>query len=110
MRKLKTRDIPAACRCIKRLGIKDDVRELAQNSKSLEGAWERGFEFVWHIFDLATETEGESLIYAFLAGPFEMTVEDVSDLDMPDLMAKLRQLCEENDLGSFFKSARALMR
>lgn len=110
MRKLKTKDIPAACRCLKSLGIKDDVRELAQNSKTLAGAWDRGFEFMWHIFDLATETAGESQLYSFLAGPFEMTAEDVADLDIPELMANLRQLCEENDLGSFFKNAGGLMK
>lgn len=110
MRKLKTRDIPAACRCLKSLGIKDDIRELAQNSNSIKDAWGRGFEFMWHIFDLATESAGESQLYSFLAGPFEMTAEEVADMEIPELVANLKQLCGENDLGSFFKNAGALMK
>lgn len=110
MRKLKTRDIPAACRCLKHLGIKDDIRKLAQNSKSIKDAWDRGFELLWRIFDLATENAGESQIYSFLAGPFEMTAEEVADLDMAELIANLKQLCEENDMGLFFKNAGELMK
>lgn len=104
MRKLKTRDIPAACRCIKRLGVKDELLEVAQNADSVKDAWSRGFEFIWRIFDLATEREGETEIYTFLAGPFELTPEEVGDMDMADLIAALKQLAAENDLKSFFDS------
>ena len=110
MRKLKTSDIPAACRCLKKLGLKDQIREIAQSSDSVKDAWSKGFDLLWNVFDIATEAEGEQHLYAFLAGPFEMTAEEVADLELPDLFADLKQLAEENDLTGFFRSAGKLMK
>lgn len=110
MRKLKTADIPAACRCLKNLGVKDELRTIAQNSDNLKEAWDKGFDLLWAIFDRATETEGESQLYAFLAGPFEMTAEEVADLEIPALISNLKQLAAENNLHVFFKSAEKLMK
>lgn len=101
MRKLKTSDIPAFCRCLKKLGVKEKVKDLAQKSDTAADAWSKGFDALWDVFDLATEAEGEAHLYAFLAGPFEMTPEEVADLPLPDLFAKCKQLAEENDLAGF---------
>lgn len=105
MRKLKTTDIPALCRTMKQLGIKDKVKSLAQNSDNIKDAWNRGFDLMWDIFDVATEAAGEKYLYAFLAGPFEMTPEEVENLDLEILMNNLKQLASENNLSAFFKSA-----
>ena len=110
MRKLKTSDIPAACRCLKKLGLKDQIREIAQNSDGIKDAWSKGFDLLWNVFDIATESEGEHHLYAFLSGPFEMTAEEVADLELPTLFANLKQLAAENDLTDFFRSAGKLMR
>lgn len=110
MRKLKTRDIPAFCRCLKKLGIKEKVEEIARQSDTAKDAWSKGFDLLWDVFDMATESEGERYLYAFLAGPFEMTAEEVADMELPELFACVRQLAAENDLAGFFKSAGALMK
>lgn len=110
MRKLKTADIPVFCRCIKRLGLKDQIKELALNAEKASDVWDFGFEFVWNLFDIATEKNGEEALYEFLAGPFEMTPEDVRDLDIDVLIHNVQQLIEENKLGGFFKSAAVLMK
>lgn len=105
MRKLKTSDIPAFCRCLKKLGIKDKIKDIAKEADSVKDAWTRGFDLVWDIFDLATEADGEKALYAFLARPFEMTPEAVEDLDIEILMNNIKQLATENNLLSFFKFA-----
>ena len=110
MRKLKTSDIPAACRCLKKLGVKDRIQAIARNADSVKDAWGQGFDLLWDVFDAATESEGEQHLYVFLAGPLEMTPEAVADLPIPDLFASLKELAEENDLAGFFKSAGALMK
>ena len=110
MRKLKTSDIPAACRCLKKLGLRDRVQEIAKNSDSAKDAWDKGFDLLWSVFDLATEQEGEQQLYAFLAGPFEMTPAEVADMEIPALFDSLKQMAEENDLAGFFKSVQALMK
>lgn len=107
MRKLKTADIPAFCRCIKRLGLKDQIRTIAQQSDNMQDAWAQGFDLLWNIFDIATEKEGEGEIYKFLAGPFEMKPAEVAALDLADLLENIQQLVADNNLAAFFKFAAA---
>ncbi len=98
-------DIFSGIRLLKRIGLKEQARELAQKSESIKDLWGNGYEFVWGIFDAATETGGEKAIYEFLAGPFEMTPADVEKLEVAKLMAMFKQLVAENDLVTFFKTA-----
>ena len=110
MRKLKTTDLPAFCRSLKKLGLKEQLKHLAMEADNIQDAWSNGFDMVWELFDVATEVGGELAIYEFLAGPFEMPPEDVADLDLDILIANCKQLAAENNLGAFFKSAAKLMK
>lgn len=110
MRKLKTADIPAFCRYIKRIGIKDEIRALAENADKLSDIWDMGFDLVWNLFDLATEKNGEKEIYSFLAGPFEMDPDAIADMEIGDFLAAIKQLAMENNLAAFFKLAQAAMK
>ncbi len=110
MRKLKTSDIPAFCRCLKRLGVKDKIQNIAKEADRAKDVWDKGFDVIWSIFDLATEAEGENVLYEFLAGPFEMTAQEVADLDLEMLFDNLKQLAAENNLTAFFKSAASSMK
>lgn len=110
MRKLKTSDIPSFCRCLKRLGVKDKIQNIAKEADRAKDVWDKGFDVIWSIFDLATEAEGENVLYEFLAGPFEMTAQEVADLDLEMLFDNLKQLAAENNLTAFFKSAASSMK
>lgn len=110
MRKLKTPDIFNGARMLKKLGLKEQAKQIAAQADDIQDIWAMGFDFVWSIFDAATDNDGEHLLYEFLAGPFEMTPEEVENLDFPDMLDKLKQLAEENNLLPFFKSAVKLIR
>lgn len=110
MRKLKTSDIPAFCRCLKNIGIKDEIKRLAQESNTAADAWENGFELIWNIFDLATEKKGEAQLYTFLADIFEMTAKELQDLPVDEFLEGIKQLASENNLDGFFSSAAKLMK
>lgn len=110
MRKLKTSDIPVLCRCLKRMGVKDQIREIAQEANEAKDVWSRGFDLLWNLFDVATEQTGEACIYEFLAGPFEMKPEEVRDLEIDVLLGNLQQLARENNLATFFKFAARSMK
>ena len=110
MRKLNTSDVPVLCRCLKKLGIKEKVKALAMEADSIQDVWSRGFEFVWDLFDVATEPDGEGAIYEFLAGPFEMTPAEVRDLEVDKLLENLQRLAAENNLANFFKFAAKSMK
>lgn len=105
MKKLETTDIFSGIRLLKKLGLREKAEQLARNSDTIDDVWANGFEFLWDLFDTATEAGGEAAVYAFLSGPFEMTPEQVKHLELPELIKNLKQLAEENDLTSFFSNA-----
>jgi hypothetical protein len=110
MRKLKTRDVFAFARCLKKIGAKDRIQTAAQEANTVKDVWAFGFDMMWDIFDVATEADAEMELYKFFAGPFETTPEGVADMDLDELQAGLKQLAEENNLLSFFKSAAKSMK
>ena len=110
MRKLKTSDIPSFCRCLKKLGVKDQFKAIASEAESARDAWARGFDLIWGIFDAATEQSGETALYDFLAGPFEVSSQEVADMDLGDLFAGIQKLMEDENLVTFFKFAAQLMK
>ena len=110
MRKLKTTDIPAFCRCLKNIGIKDEIQKIAKEANNAKDIWDKGFDLVWSIFDIATEKKGEKHLYEFLAGVFEVTPKELEDMALAEFLGGLKQIAEENDLVSFFKSAEVLMK
>ncbi len=110
MRKLKTSDIPVFCRCLKKIGLKEQFQAVAKDADNAKDIWDKGFDLVWYVFDAATEKAGETAIYSFLAGPFEMSEDEVANLDLDVLFENLQQLATENNLTVFFKSAAKLMK
>ena len=102
MRKLKTSDIPVFCRCLKKIGLKEQFRTIAQEANNAKDVWDRGYEIIWGLFDAITEPAGETALYEFLAGPFEMTPKEIKNLDMNVLVDSIKQLIQENDFGTFF--------
>ena len=110
MRKLETSDVFAACRLMKKLGLKEKFKAIAEEANSSQDVFDKGYDLIWDLFDPATEQNSEAEIYAFLAGPLEMTPEEVSHLHLDKLLESLQQMAVENNLVGFFKSAARLMR
>jgi hypothetical protein len=110
MRKLETADVFSLCRCMKKLGLREQFKVIAQEANSAKDVWDRGFDLIWGLFDTATEKNGEKELCTFLAGPFEMTPAEVQHLPVDQLITNLQQLAAENNLGLFFKSAAKLMK
>lgn len=110
MRKLKTRDIPAFSRCLKKLGLKEQFKSVAKEADSVKDVWDKGYDLIWGLFDTATEITGENILYEFLAGPLEMAPEEVADLDMATFLDYMKIMASENNLTAFFKSAAELMK
>ena len=110
MRKLETADVFAACRLLKKLGLKEKFRAIAEEANTAKDVFDKGYDLMWDLFDTATEQNSEADIYAFLAGPLEMTPEEVKHLHLDKLLESLQQMAVENNLVGFFKSAARLMR
>ena len=124
MRKLETSDVFAACRLMKKLGLKEKLKTIAEEANEATGEALTALETETN--ELMAERQqlmdaiqtrqqlraenGEKDIYTFLAGPFEMAPEEVSHLHLDELLESLKQMAVENNLVGFFKSAARLMR
>ena len=42
MRKLKTSDIPAFCRCLKAIGLKSEIESITKKADNIKDAWAQG--------------------------------------------------------------------
>lgn len=109
MRKLKTPDIFSTARAIKRLGLREQVLKLALECDTADDLWNRGFDLFWWLVDSATE-DGEKEFYKILSGPFEMSAEDVENLDLTDMMPMLGKLIDENDLKTFWNAVAGILK
>ena len=103
MRKLQTKDVFNALRAIKKAGLEEEIKPVLKLAGSGELQVEDvGIEGVLTIIEILTEKKSEQVIYEILAGPFEMEAKDVESMDLDNLIEKLKQLAEENNLKSFF--------
>lgn len=105
MRKLNTRDVFALCRVIKASGMRAELKKLVMKLATREGediTESVGIDTMLVIMEALAEKGSEAAIYEMLAQPFEMTAEDVAEMELPVMAEHLKQLGEMNDLKGFF--------
>lgn len=111
MRKLSTSDIFAALRIVKNAELREELKPfMLAASKGEVNVEDLGLDVILTVMEAVSGTKAEHAFYQFLAGPFEMSAEDVAALPLDDLAENLSKLAEENDLHGFFVSVSGLMR
>lgn len=111
MRRAKTADMFKFVRLVVDLKIKDefyslvdDIEKRQKENKPVDIDKE-GFKLVYSIISMASTEEAEQRIYDFLSGPFEMTPEEVKNLDYIEFMEALKKTIDIKALIDFFASA-----
>ena len=111
MRKLNTTDVFTALRLIRKGNLKSTLipymEELTKKEADLTKVGIDGFLTLIEIF---AEHQSEQALYDFLSGPFEMTAEDIGKMDLWELIDKLKEFREVNNLERFFTALRGLMK
>lgn len=123
MRKLRTTDVFAGMRLVKKAGLKETVQRIAALAKerkreeSEEGEGvnieELGIDMVLGIIENLAEVGAEQKVYEFLAGPLEKTVEELKNMEVLELIEMMKSYKEvENVDGwkAFFQSLLRLMK
>lgn len=112
MRKLAIKDAFALARIIKKADIKAEIAEFANNVKgkaTAENAETIGIEFVVTILSALTDKEIEQEFYSLFADVIGgITAEEASLMSIPSVIAKCKEIFEENDIKNFFISLSAL--
>lgn len=105
MRNLNTGDLFKAARMIKEMGIKEELKAFAENLDDNVNQKDAGIDLLMLIFSKVTETKSENLIYKFLAGPFEMEVEEVEKMDLFEMIETLFTVADVEKWKGLFQKA-----
>lgn len=108
MKKLNTKDVFNALRLIKSLDIKKEAEGVLREADSVDDVFSDGYALIYALFEKAVEQSAENKLYEFLAGPYEMTAEEVGDLSISEQMKNIKQLAKENDLKVFIQDVKNL--
>ena len=105
MRQLKSTDIFAALRVVKEIGIKEEMKDLAQAIQkgpvSEQKQREMGVELIMGILGNAGSQQAENAVFRFLSGPTEISVEELRDMDALDFVKKIGDLATSIDIEAW---------
>lgn len=107
MRKLITADAFALARFMKTAELKNELKPIFDKFKGDDNAdvEEAGIEALLTLMDVVGEKKVEKAFYELLASPFEMTAQEVENLELEQLINNFVELVKNNSLTSFFNLA-----
>ena len=116
MRDLNAHDVFAALKVIKKIGVKDELIELAtyMNSGQEKNQEQVGAKLVLSVLANAGDEEAERAFFSFLAGPLESTPEELAKTPLLELGTRITEYIKSQDQerwsGFFHFLAEALKR
>ena len=113
MRNLKTSDIFSMCRLLNKIGVREEIREVAkqaEESKTKKVRFDMGFDLIFGVIEKATQENAEKEIYIFIADLLECSWEEVRDMDPITLFDRLEEVANVEMWKNFFKRVAALMK
>lgn len=113
MRNLKTTDIFSMGRLLVKIGVREEIREVAKQAEETKGnriRFDMGFDLMFGIIEKATAESAEIEIYKFIADLFECEWETVRDMDPIELFDKLEEVAEIEKWKNFFERVAKLMK
>ncbi len=112
MRQIQATDIFALARVLNAIGIKEEVKKVAMQANSIQDLSESdiGFDFIFSIFEKATQKKAEKELFEFFANIFEEDVETVKKLDPVDFIDRILEAADVEKWKAFFSRAVKLMK
>ena len=105
MRNLNFGDMFQLARIIKKLKIKDELKDITSNITEKSNKMEIGMDLMYAIFDKATEKQTEQEIYKFLSRPFEVKPEEVEKMDLFEVVENFSKVANLEEWKVFLKQA-----
>lgn len=112
-RKLQLTDVFEGGRLILKIGIREEVEEVAkraEESKEKRVQIDMGFDLFFGILSKAIEADAEKEVYKFLANIFECTPEEISKMDPLVVFNELKEVASFEEWANFIKGAIKLIR
>ena len=108
MRNLNFGDAFQLARIIKKLKIKNELKEITSNITEESNKMEIGMDLMYAIFDKATEKQTEQEIYKFLSRPFEVKPEEVEKMGLFEVVENFSKVANLEEWKAFLKQAAKL--
>lgn len=110
MRSLQSGDIFAACRLLKAIGVRDEIKKVAEKATSMQDfkSFDVGFDLIYNLFEMAVTSEAEKEWYKFFAGIFECKAEEVKQMDPCDFIDKVLEVADVQKWRDFFSKVLSL--
>lgn len=105
MRNLQTSDVFELARLVKKIGIKNELKEIAMKINTDEDQYSVGFEIIFGLIEKVSEKNSEDYLYEFLSKPLEVTKDEVRTMDPVELVEKLFTIASVDKWKSFFNLA-----
>jgi len=110
MTKMITADLFAALRFIRAAKLKEEIKPVLSKIQSGKmSVSDIGIETILTALEAVSGEQAEEAFYAFLARPFEMSIEEVKNLTPQELIGHLTEMARINDLKSFFAQLSGLI-
>lgn len=105
MRKLLTNDLFKFTRLIKAMGLKDELKKFATDVDKNQDVSAIGVDFLMIVLERVSDVETEKLVYEFLSGPFEMSADEVANMELFDMVEALTKVADVEKWRNFLKIA-----
>lgn len=105
MRKLQTSDVFELARLVKKINIKEELKEVAMKANADSDVYSVGFEMIFSLMEKFAENNSEEALYEFLSGPLEISKEEIKVMDPLDLVEKLSKIADIDRWKAFLKLA-----
>lgn len=105
MRNLETHDIFSAIRLLNKIGVREEIQEVAkkaEESKTKKVRLDMGFDLMFGILEKAAQENAETEIYKFIANLFECEWEEVRKMNPIELLQQLEKVANIEEWKSFF--------
>lgn len=114
MRKINTADLVKCARIIKRAGLKQEIENIIEQSKSIkmddEKAVEKmGIDIILSLIFSCCEENVVCMIYELIAEINQSSADDIPMLELDELTRIITEISKQNNLVNFFKQASRLM-
>ncbi|MDK2800565.1 MAG: hypothetical protein PWQ70_2184 [Clostridiales bacterium] len=106
---LKTKDLFLITKIIKKMGLKDAIKEMMVSVKGKKKAdieklqEEKGMELIFYIIENLHIAEQE--VYQLLANYADKSVKEIENQSINDTFELIKKLFDEGDILNFFKMA-----
>ena len=109
MRNLKTKDLFSLSRIVKKMNIKEDIKELAQNitglAKEDKEKAEQSMQVDIMLIFVENLGSAEKDVYKLLGDLTDKTAKEIEDMDLTEFMAIITELFKQDGLGKLFQTA-----